>query len=153
MLHSTICKLFDKKRGCFAPHFYGLSLICAESSGILYYGALYLNASQLGSFSAYCFERAALSSGVWLLRRKKTTHCRGLRRNLGNCGALARKTVHFRGLPRTFGNCDALAYSVQLWRCHRCATHTIEGSAGHVTSRFQVRLRRVCCALFDSYRR
>ena len=132
MLHSTICKLFDKKRGRFAPHFYGLSLICAESSGILYYGALYLNASQFGSFSAYCFELAALSSGVWLLRRKKTTHCRGLRHTLGNCG---------------------VAYSVQLWRCHRCATHTIEGSAGHFTSRFQVQLRRVCCALFDSYRR
>ena len=131
--NATICKicvpLFDKKRSCFALHFYGLPLdLCGRRRNTRLRHFL-PNASQFGTFYAY-------ASNMPLFHRAS-----------GLC--TAKKTGHFRGLRRTFGNCGALVGSAQLWRGHRCEAHTIKGSAGHVTQRVQGPLRRICCVLFD----
>ena len=62
--------------------------------------------------------------------QKKKVHFRGLRCTLGI-------VAHFQGRRRIFADYGALAGSAQLWHGHRCVAHTIEGSAGHVTLRFQ----------------
>ena len=75
-------------------------------------------------------------------------HLQGRRYTFTDYGALARKDAALSRKTAHFWDCGELGTIVA--RPSKCSAHGWR-KAPHITSCFQVRVRRVCCILFDAY--
>ena len=76
-LYTTFVPLFDKKRGCFVPHFYVLPLICAGNGRIKYCSVFFapfpLRLQTLRTFTGH--QAFALQNGVAVQKAPQSFDC------------------------------------------------------------------------------
>ena len=93
--------LFDRKRGCFVPHFYSLPLdLCRKRRNPVLWHFL-PNMLQFSAFFRLSFEHASLSPNITLLCCKKDS-------------AFSRITAHFWGLRRIFADYGTLSSRIAV---------------------------------------
>ena len=134
--------LIDKKRGCFAPHFYGLPLICVGSVEIRYCGTFCITRRNSAPFPC----RSFIGRQAFLPQ--------GLRRTFGNCGTLSEIAAHLQGRQHTFADYSTLSgIAAHLLVQLNCGmVIAVQCTQLRITCRvFKVRLQRVCCILFDTF--